>query len=402
MNIENNLQQGGYKMLTRVTLENFKSFQNKTTIDFTKTNYSILPQNVTNGGVLKGCIFVGANASGKSNIITSIKLLLDLLFLERNINSGIFLCMFGSSTRYCIEYEFKVQDHLIRYAFGVEGKKSSITEHLYLDDSLQMERMGLSAKSYIADTAGIMYDSDDIGEDTLFLRTLYFNTKFASNEVLNRWMEYLKGSIYLNMFAGIITPYGNADVAITSYLDRLGCDPINEFFHAYNFQQHIEYGHSSEGGNIRITKGRNETDKTIFFKREGINVPIPFSEESLGNQNLLRILPAFLSVIKHGGMLLIDEFSSGFHNELESLMVRYFMETAENAQLIFVSHSTNLLSNALLRPDQEYAVEFREGIGSVVRRFSSEQPRSAQNVEKMYVSGVFGGLPNYKGVPDED
>ena len=95
-------------------------------------------------------------------------------------------------------------------------------------------------------------------------------------------------------------------------------------------------------------------------------------------------------------MLLIDEFSSGFHNYLETLLVRYFMEKSENSQMIFVSHSTNLLSNSLLRPDQEYAVEFNGKEGSTVTRFSTEQPRLAQNIEKMYVSGVFGGLPQYE------
>ena len=47
-------------MLTKITLDNFKSFKNKVTIDLTKTNYTILPQNVADNGVLKGCIFVGA------------------------------------------------------------------------------------------------------------------------------------------------------------------------------------------------------------------------------------------------------------------------------------------------------------------------------------------------------
>ena len=136
--------------------------------------------------------------------------------------------------------------------------------------------------------------------------------------------------------------------------------------------------------------------KYVFFKRKGINAPIPLVEESLGNQSLVRMLPTFLRVVSRGGLLLIDEFSSGFHNELEELLVRYFMEESQNAQLLFVSHSTNLLSNSLLRPDQEYAVEFHGSEGSMVKRFSLEQPRSAQNIEKMYVSGVFGGLPDYR------
>jgi AAA15 family ATPase/GTPase len=388
-------------MLTKITLDNFKSFKNKTTIDLTKTNYTILPQNVAEGGVLKGCIFVGANASGKSTVILGVKLLLDFLFSERNLNSGIFLCMFGDSPRYSLSYEFLTEKKTVKYSFEVDASKNMISEKLWLDDALMLERMGLSAKSYIAEAGGVNYDETDVGKDTLFLRTLYFNTKFASNPVLSAWMDYLKNSIYINMFAKAIISYGKAEVSVARYLDKGGCESINRFFDEYNFEQNIEYEHSSKGGRVRLVVGNDDSEKGIFFKRKGIEVPIPFAEESLGNQNLLRILPAFLNVIQNGGMLLIDEFSSGFHNELENLMVRYFMEKADRAQMLFVSHSTNLLSNSILRPDQEYSVEFRNENGSSVKRFSSEQPRSAQNIEKMYVSGVFGGLPEYKEVNDE-
>lgn len=395
------IRQGGQYMLTKITLDNFKSFKSKTTVDLVKTNYTLLPQNVSDNGVLKGCIFVGANASGKSTIILGVKLLLDFLFSERNLNSGIFLCMFGDSPRYSLSYEFLIDKKTVKYFFEVDARKNMISEKLYIDDILMLERMGLSAKSYIAEPSGVSYDETDVGRDTLFLRTLYFNTKFASNPVLTSWMEYLKNSIYINMFNRTIISYGKAEISVSRYLDKGGCESINRFFDEYNFEQSIEYDHSSKGGNVRFIVGENDTEKDIFFKRRGIDVPIPFAEESLGNQNLLRILPAFLSVIKNGGMLLIDEFSSGFHNELENLLVRYFMEKSDHAQMLFVSHSTNLLSNSILRPDQEYSVEFRNENGSSVKRFSSEQPRSAQNIEKMYVSGVFGGLPEYKEVENE-
>lgn len=388
-------------MLTKITLDNFKSFKNKTTVDLTKTNYTILPQNVADNGVLKGCIFVGANASGKSTIILGVKLLLDFLFSERNLNSGIFLCMFGDSPRYSLSYEFLIEKKTVKYSFEVDASKNMISEKLWLDDALMLERMGLSARSYIAEPNGVNYGETDVGKDTLFLRTLYFNTKFASNSVLSAWMEYLKNSIYINMFDKRIISYGKAEVSVARYLDKSGCESINRFFDEYNFEQNIEYDHSSKGGKVRFVVGEDDSEKDIFFKRKGIEVPVPFAEESLGNQNLLRILPAFLNVIQNGGMLLIDEFSSGFHNELENLMVRYFMEKSDRAQMLFVSHSTNLLSNSILRPDQEYSVEFQNENGSSVKRFSSEQPRSAQNIEKMYVSGVFGGLPEYKEVNDE-
>ena len=85
--------------------------------------------------------------------------------------------------------------------------------------------------------------------------------------------------------------------------------------------------------------GIDGSEKDIFFKRKGIEVSIPFSEESLGNQNLLRILPSFLTIIENG---------------------------------------------------------------SSVKKFSTKKPRSAQMIEKMYVNCVFGGLPDYKEVQHED
>ena len=133
----------------------------------------------------------------------------------------------------------------------------------------------------------------------------------------------------------------------------------------------------------------------IFFEREGLNISIPLFMESLGNQTLINILPAILCAVERGGLLIIDEFSSGLHNKLEELLVKYIMKNSTTTQLFFVSHSTNLLSNSLLRPDQIFSVEMTGNEGSRLNRFSDEQPRVAQNLEKMYLSGIFGGIPEY-------
>ena len=376
-------------MLEKIVIKNFKSFSKETVIDFAKTNYSFLPQNCSDDGILKGTMFVGANASGKSNVLIAIKLLLDMLFLEKNINSDIYKCIFNSDPRYSLDYYFKVKGSTVQYEFIVETNKSIISERLFIDKKMMLDRLGNNARVFITEPNGIIYSEDDVDGETLFLRTLYFNTKFAGNTVLKEWMEYLTNSVYLNAYEQILISYGKLDLNVTSYLKKNGSEKINALFNAYNFKQNIEY----------INK---EGENSIFFKRADINEPIPFSMESTGNKNLLRMLPSFLTVVESGGMILIDEFSSGFHNELETLLVKYFMKNAEHSQMIFVSHSTNLLNNSILRPDQEYAVEFNGREGTTLKRFSSEQPRAAQNIEKMYVSGVFGGLPGYKKESGKD
>ena len=383
-------------MLKKVEIKNFKSFKNQTEIDLSKTNYNFLSQNVNKDGILKGCIFVGPNASGKSSVVLSIKLLLDFLFKERNIKLGVLKSLLSEDESFSLTYSFVIDSQEVTYGFSINPDKPFIEESLFVDNKMMMQRMGTSAKSFIVNEQGVSYDESDVDKETLFLRTLFFNTKFTSNKTLKDWMEFLQNSVYINAFERNIVYYGKdyKDLELSSYLKGNGLSKINDFFKEFNFEQDIEYTNQG-AGNVSALAGE-ESEKNIFFKRKGVESLIPFTEESLGNQNLLRMLPTFLHVINKNGMLLIDEFSSGFHNCLEALLVRYFFEKAKDSQMIFVSHSTNLLSNSLLRPDQEYAVEFNGKEGSSVIRFSKEKPRLAQNIEKMYVSGVFGGLPQFE------
>ena len=388
-------------MLKKVGIKNFKSFKNQTEIDLSKTNYNFLSQNVNKDGILKGCIFVGPNASGKSSVVLSIKLLLDFLFKERNIKLGVLKSLLSEDESFSLTYSFVIDSQEVTYGFSINPDKPFIEESLFVDNKMMMQRMGTSAKSFIVNEQGVSYDESDVDKETLFLRTLFFNTKFTSNKTLKDWMEFLQNSVYINAFERNIVYYGKdyKDLELSSYLKGNGLSKINDFFKEFNFEQDIEYTNQG-AGNVSALAGE-ESEKNIFFKRKGVESLIPFTEESLGNQNLLRMLPTFLHVINKRGMLLIDEFSSGFHNCLEALLVRYFFEKAKDSQMIFVSHSTNLLSNSLLRPDQEYAVEFNGKEGSSVIRFSKEKPRLAQNIEKMYVSGVFGGLPQFEENEDK-
>ena len=224
---------------------------------------------------------------------------------------------------------------------------------------------------------------------------MYFNTKFEDNEILKKWFAFLKQSVCINAYKRTISSYNDESLTIRKYLEKYGVEEINSFFKNNNFKYSVEYALEIEGQGIRYEMSEEE-GKTLFFQREDISVPIPMFLESTGNKTLINILPAILHSVQKGGLLVIDEFSSGFHNKLEELIVRYIMNNSTNTQLLLVSHSTNLLSNALLRPDQIYSVEMMGGEGSVLNRFSDEQPRVAQNLEKMYLSGVFGGIPEYE------
>ena len=377
-------------MLLRMRLNNFKSFKNSTEIDLSTTNYKILKDtNVYNNDILKGAIFVGGNATGKTNIILALRVLLDMIFSDKIINLGNYKCIFSNNFLIELEYEFSIDESTIKYYISYDAKEKILVEKLYLNNDLVLDRIGSNAQSKI--TESISYT--DLDNDILLLRTIYFNTKFNNFNILKRWFEFLSNSVYLDASQRIVLN-NDKKLILNKYLDNNGPNEINEFFKEYNFNQQIEYSNQSSGSLVTL-KINNEYSKEIFFKRDGINEPIPYEWESLGNRNLINMLPAFFKVVKNGGMLIIDEFSSAFHNELERLLIKYFMNNSKNSQIFIVSHSTNLLSNSIFRPDQEYSVEFSQS-GSIINRFSNDKPREAQNIEKMYNSGCFGGKPNYK------
>ncbi len=376
-------------MLSQIIVKNFKCFKNETVFDFRKTNYKLLKQN-TKGKLLKGLLFVGDNASGKTTAIQPVMLLLDLLFKDRDISLFLYQCLFSKEDETILKYEFDIDGHEILYSFSFDGNKF-LEETLQMDKQPVIERIGKNAKLWLSENSTF----HEVDESILFIKKVYFNTKFEDNEMLKKWFAFLKQSICINAYKRTISSYNDESLTLRKYLEKYGVEEINSFFKNNNFKYSVEYALEIEGKGIRYEMSEEE-GKTLFFKREDISVPIPLFFESTGNKTLINILPAILHAVQKGGLLVIDEFSSGFHNKLEELIIRYIMNNSTNTQMLLVSHSTNLLSNALLRPDQVYSVEMMGGEGSVLNRFSDEQPRVAQNIEKMYLSGVFGGIPEYE------
>ena len=374
-------------MLKSYEVTNFKSFKNRTKFDLEKTNYQMLSKTNINGNILKGLMFVGANASGKSNAVIAVKFLLDCLFGRLDVNTEAYMCMFSGNPVMTLEYCFDIEETEIVYRIRYQRIDKKWNEELTVDGRTVFSRDGSVAVLKLYEEK--VYT--DVPGEVLFLRDIYFNTKFRGWEKLQKWFAYMSNSIYLDLYTGKVVQYKDVDLSLGSYLEKEGIEKINRFFKEYNFEQVVEYDKSAKGNIISV----ESADKMIFFKRKGIGEPIPYVFESLGNQTLLRLLPLFFYCIEQGGMLILDEFSSGFHNDLEELLVRYFMKKSDRAQLIYVSHSTNLLSTSILRPDQIYSVDFGKE-GSEIKRFSSEKPREAQNMEKMYLAGVFRGVPRYE------
>ncbi|MXW53445.1 MAG: ATP-binding protein [Gammaproteobacteria bacterium] len=136
----------------------------------------------------------------------------------------------------------------------------------------------------------------------------------------------------------------------------------------------------------------------LLHETAGDLLPLDYRSESLGTKMLLTlVLPAFDSLSK-GSVLLIDEIDSSLHPRLVKAFVSLFLRPESNpkgAQLIFTTHDVTLLGTGLLSQNAIWMVDKDlEGV-STVNPLSDYKIRG--DFERAYRDGRVGGSPELHG-----
>lgn len=377
-------------MLAKMYLTNFLSFKERTEIDLTASKYSILGKtNVYKSEILKGALFIGPNASGKSNALKGLSFIIKMIKGE-GVSFNRYRCLFSDNPIITIEYEFIFESKKVEYAIEYNIQTNSISENLKIDEITVLKRTGNTGELRIGQS---VTTDDQVDSETLFLRIASFNTgRFPQEPTLRKLMDFLQNSYIVDEY--------NWDArvgsTITRYAEEFGVEKINKYLTAFKYDFSMEYGSESEGAGLKLTLGAD--NKMVFLKRKSFPFPNVLINESQGNQVFADLLPHLIRVIENAGMLIVDEFGNSFHNKLAEKIISFFMENAKNSQIFITSHHTNLISNSVFRPDQINLITFLNTSGSNVKRLSQFKPREAQNLEKMYLGGMFEGLPIYEEV----
>jgi len=126
--------------------------------------------------------------------------------------------------------------------------------------------------------------------------------------------------------------------------------------------------------------------------------PLDFAVESEGTRTWFRLVGPVLKALAAGSVLLFDELDASLHPTLSTQLLRLFHDPATNpagAQLIFTSHDTSLLNH--LNRDEVWLTEKGDDgatrLGALAD-FAGERVRRSQNLEKAYLHGRFGALPD--------
>lgn len=129
---------------------------------------------------------------------------------------------------------------------------------------------------------------------------------------------------------------------------------------------------------------------------------LPFHEESVGTQRLFALAYKMLDAFHYGTTMLIDELGSNIHPNITREIIKQFQSPKSNperAQLIFTSHDNTLQQRNLLRRDQIWFTAKRGDGSTELYPLTDFKPRNDLAIDKAYLDGRFGAVPM---LPDED
>lgn len=147
-------------------------------------------------------------------------------------------------------------------------------------------------------------------------------------------------------------------------------------------------------------------DARLPLRILAIRQGVPFSlsaDESAGTNKAVALAGPIVLTLAHGGLLVIDEFDARLHTLLAKQLVELFQDPLTNphdAQLVFTSHDTNLLTRTLLRRDQLWFVEKSHKTHATdlyslaeIRLDDGKGVRNDARYETDYLQGRYGAIP---------
>lgn len=422
-------------MLLQFSVKNFRTFKDKATLSLIASNYdkdtreheNVVLHESFGLRILKSAVIYGANASGKSKLLDAFAFMRYFtLNSSRESQQGepIAVEPFRLSTETeneASEFEiiFLYEHVLYRYGFEATTEKI-ISEWLYYKPKTKEVELFYRDEGTFTThernfTKGSTVVKEGLVRDNALLISVaaQFNEKTAIN-VLDwfkrlRTLSGLKETGYQGFTMGraedpahkakILELLKAADLGIQDIeLQKLDIDSM-----PLGMPKELKDRIIRE---IREEKKEYFSDVLTRHKKYNADLQavetISFSldeDESSGTRKFFALTGPVLDVIENGYTLIVDELDSKLHPNLVCKMVALFNSVdfnKKNAQLIFNTQDTNLLSSGLFRRDQVWFTsknKYGEARLYSLADFKSGEVRKTEPFEENYIRGKYGAVP---------
>ena len=441
------------RMLTKITIENFKSFDRQS--EFTmlssskirkKANHKMKLGNIS---LLKHGVIYGANAAGKSNLFDFI------YFFKATLENGLPI---ESTKSFCrnridnenrssiFELQMEIDNKFYAYGFSAILKERWITgEWLYelhqngsskcIFEREERSKPELAKSVSLTTDEKVRFDTyasdfeDNIAE--LFLSEMNRGKKFSEDstlQVFRKVYNWIRNNIV------IVTP--NSRVTdFKYYYEENSLKLINELISMFDTGvsnvriDEIDMNDLSKmlpkpiiddilkKVKVRLTEtgepnfrmsgrsnnsffniefnGNDEPKITTIKLRHGTSIyDFDFEDESDGTRRLFDLMDMLL--IKENDIVyFVDELERSLHPKLTERFLELFNEyhDKDKIQLIFTTHESSIMDQELFRRDEIWFIERDEDNNSKIYSLDHFKERYDKKLSKSYLEGRYGAIP---------
>lgn len=415
-------------MLYQFTLGNYRSFYKKRTLSLMAEGISEAPtDNIAVDGkqkVLKTLAIYGANSSGKSNLVKAISemrlmvLKSNKLNDDENLRHFPFLFQVGANQEPTF-FEIVFSNHTTVYRYGFEYNREKIVSEWLFEKKGRGEKLLFIRTNEGIDwdekvfQEGNMPDSVNLNDNRLFLSLC----NQLGGKVSKSIMSWFQND--LSVISGLTNQYyrtytqrlfkekdPKSDKALALFKDlQLGFNQLR-----VHEEPNVMFNGEVPSDLVEFFKGNEkrtvvDSSHNLYTKTGKVcgTVDIPFEEyESDGTQKLFDLSGPMFNVLSEGSTLVIDELDAKMHPLISQYLISIFnspTKNPHNAQLVFTTHDTHLLSSHLLRRDQIWFTEKDQAEQTDLYNMmdivlpDGTKPRNDSNYEKNYVAGRYGAVP---------
>lgn len=422
-------------MLLQFSVKNFRTFRDKATLSLIASNYdkgtredeNIFFDQSFGLRILKSAVIYGANASGKSKLLEAFAFMkFFVINSSKESQKGEFIDvepfrLSDETENEPSEFEiiFLHNKTLFRYGFEVTREKIVSEWLFYKPKTKEVELFYRDGNSFSTHernfTKGTTVAKEGLVRDNALLISVaaQFNENTAIS-VLD-WFKRLKSLSGLNELGHQGFTMGKTEdpknkVKILELLKvaDLGIQDIKaQKMDAHSIPKELPKDVREKI--LREIKEENVefySDVFIIHKKYNADKVSIGNEtfslddnESSGTRKFFALTGPILDVLENGYTLVVDELDSKLHPNLVCKIVSLFNSkeyNKKNAQLIFNTHDTNLLSSGLFRRDQIWFTnkdKFGEATLYSLADFKSDEVRKTEPFEDNYIRGKYGAVP---------
>ena len=408
-------------MLCEFIVKNFKSYRDETVFDMQAANIeefsdSLIPGPGENfSPLLPFSAIYGPNGGGKTNLFEALSFLLSMVTTpiktSKNIGNPFGMFLLGETQAFLLDessadqptnFGITFRTKVAQYTYQISVRNGQILEEsLYRvkipcirrRETLLFVRQG---ENITVGSALNRANTKDINSSIPYLSFLGINYNFS--EIMDAFQWFTNCCI-------INYSYTTSDRHLTTYLNLDGIkEKTLHLLKAMDIPI-VDYDFRE----LTSSDGNKFTEMETVHRLHGKDYKLSVSDESDGTCKILSIMPALLTTLTKGGILLVDELDSKLHPQLLKFLIKMYANPEINiahSQLIFTCHDISIMKNDLFRRDEIwFAARDEESVSRLwslyeIRDEKGAPIKNTAAYDKQYLEGRYGADPYLRRMLD--